>query len=424
MINRDKLCRRRSFSDPSFFFKYDKKNPAENWLGDEEDVLTGFEWKIGSSRVTTGIHMWNKVFMHDFQDGRKVAIIVIDTQGTFDSKSTMQDCTTIFALSTLLSSVQILNLMNNIQEDDLQHLAFFSEYGRLVAAEEDDSPFQKLLVLVRDWNYPFEFQYGDEGGQGLIDQTFSEFDCHAEHRSLRRQIRKVFKLINCFLMPSPGEAVTSSEIFKGRLSEIKKEFREILLVLVPMLFAPENLIVKKINGNPVTATDFVNFLKSYLGVFQSGELPEPMALLKATAYVNNMKAVTKSKDFYSNQMQRFDSSFYQLNENSLKQQHEITKMNALGMMRSERLLGTEEYLDNFLEELNIWLDEKLTNFIRMNRGRMTITKILMTLVAVLGGGAAGTTALALSTTFAPEIIVTCGLPIVQFVLKLITRFRP
>lgn len=46
----------------------------------------------------------------------------MDTQGTFDSESTIGENSTIFALSTLISSVQIYNLAGNIREDDLQHL--------------------------------------------------------------------------------------------------------------------------------------------------------------------------------------------------------------------------------------------------------------------------------------------------------------
>lgn len=52
----------------------------------------------------------------------QVAVILMDTQGAFDSESTVRDCATVFALSTMLSSVQIYNLLHNIQEDDLQHL--------------------------------------------------------------------------------------------------------------------------------------------------------------------------------------------------------------------------------------------------------------------------------------------------------------
>jgi len=46
----------------------------------------------------------------------------MDTQGAFDTESTVKECATIFALATMLSSVQVYNLHSNIQENDLQHL--------------------------------------------------------------------------------------------------------------------------------------------------------------------------------------------------------------------------------------------------------------------------------------------------------------
>lgn len=52
----------------------------------------------------------------------QVAVLLMDTQGAFDSQSTIKDCATLFALSTMTSSVQVYNLSQNIQEDDLQHL--------------------------------------------------------------------------------------------------------------------------------------------------------------------------------------------------------------------------------------------------------------------------------------------------------------
>lgn len=37
----------------------------------------------------------------------QVAVVLMDTQGAFDSQSTVRDCATIFALSTMTSSVQV-----------------------------------------------------------------------------------------------------------------------------------------------------------------------------------------------------------------------------------------------------------------------------------------------------------------------------
>lgn len=38
---------------------------------------------------------------------QQVAVLLVDTQGAFDSQSTIKDCATVFALSTMTSSVQV-----------------------------------------------------------------------------------------------------------------------------------------------------------------------------------------------------------------------------------------------------------------------------------------------------------------------------
>ena len=66
----------------------------------------------------------------------------MDTQGAFDSQSTVKDCATVFALSLMISSVHIYNLMQNLQEDDLQHLHLFTEYGKIALEDSPETPFQ------------------------------------------------------------------------------------------------------------------------------------------------------------------------------------------------------------------------------------------------------------------------------------------
>ena len=72
----------------------------------------------------------------------------MDTQGAFDSQSTVKDCATVFALSLMISSVHIYNLMQNLQEDDLQHLHLFTEYGKIALEDSNETPFQVNMTLL------------------------------------------------------------------------------------------------------------------------------------------------------------------------------------------------------------------------------------------------------------------------------------
>lgn len=47
---------------------------SEDWLGDANEPLTGFSWRGGSERETTGIQIWSEVFLVDKPDGRKVRL--------------------------------------------------------------------------------------------------------------------------------------------------------------------------------------------------------------------------------------------------------------------------------------------------------------------------------------------------------------
>jgi atlastin len=97
----------------------------------EKETNNGFSWKSGTERNTLGIWFWSIPFIRKLKStGESVAVLIVDTQGIFDSRLTQMMATSIFGLSTLLSSHQIYNVQNRLQEDHLQHLALFTEYGR------------------------------------------------------------------------------------------------------------------------------------------------------------------------------------------------------------------------------------------------------------------------------------------------------
>uniref|UniRef100_A0A182K3G1 GB1/RHD3-type G domain-containing protein n=1 Tax=Anopheles christyi TaxID=43041 RepID=A0A182K3G1_9DIPT len=353
------------------YSKYVHHQSVLEWLGDESEPLSGFSWRGGSERDTTGILMWSDIFLHDRAKGEKLAIILMDTQGAFDSQSTVRDCATVFALSTMLSSVQIYNLSQNIQEDDLQHLQLFTEYGRLALADSGKKPFQRLQFLVRDWSFPYEAEYGALGGQLILQRRLEVSDKqHPELQSLRRHITSCFSEIACFLMPHPGLTVATNPSFDGRLADITPEFKKSLRELVPMLLAPENLIVKEINGQRVKARDLVQYFKSYMAIYKGNELPEPKSMLVATAEANNLTAVAAAKEIYTHLMEDVcGGTKPYLSTAHLDSEHNRIKEKALHQFSSKRKMGGEEFSEKYREKLEQDLDESFVTFRAHNESK-------------------------------------------------------
>lgn len=336
--------------------KYNNNNQTDSWLGKDDEPLSGFSWKGGSERDTTGILMWSKVFRGTLPNGEKVAVILIDTQGAFDSQSTVKDCATVFALSTMLSSVQIYNLSQNIQEDDLQHLQLFTEYGRLALQKSGQKPFQKLQFLVRDWSYPYEAPYGSEGGEKILNRRLEISDKqHPELQSLRKHIKSCFSDISCFLMPHPGLNIATNPHFDGRLAEIQSEFKDQLKVLIPMLLAPENLVTKKIDGQIVKAGDLLEYFKSYMKIYKGNELPEPKSMLVATAEANNLSAVTEAREFYMKLMEDIcGSKKPYLSTARLENEHMRCAEKATTLFKNKRKMGGDAFSKTYM--LKLWED--------------------------------------------------------------------
>ncbi|XP_056251307.1 atlastin-2-like isoform X2 [Seriola aureovittata] len=353
-----------------FMLRY-MHNQSERWIGGDDEPLTGFTWRGGCERETTGIQIWSEVFVVDKPDGSKVAVLLVDTQGAFDSQSTIKDCATVFALSTMTSSVQVYNLSQNIQEDDLQHLQLFTEYGRLAMEEIYLKPFQSLMFLIRDWSYPYEHYYGLEGGNTFLEKRLQvKQNQHEELQNVRKHIHSCFSNIGCFLLPHPGLKVATNPYFDGRLKDIDGDFKRELAELVPLLLAPERLVEKEIGGNKVTCRDLLEYFKAYIKIYQGEELPHPKSMLQATAEANNLTAVAGAKDMYGKNMELIcggDKPY--IAPADLERCHEEFREHSVRYFRSVKKMGGDEFCQRYQNQLESELDETFTNFSKHNDGK-------------------------------------------------------
>ncbi|KAJ8309354.1 hypothetical protein KUTeg_014228 [Tegillarca granosa] len=338
-----------------FFLRYLNAKGHPDWLGDDESPLEGFSWRGGSERETTGILLWSEPFICKLPSGEEVVVLLMDTQGAFDSESTVKDCATVFALSTMISSVQL-----------------FTEYGRLALEDNDNvsKPFQCLEFLVRDWSFPYEAQYGAAGGRKILERRLQVSDKqHSELQQIRRHIRSCFKDIGCFLMPHPGLRVATNPHFDGRLKDIESDFKEQLKVLVPLLLDESNLVVKEINGVEITCRELVEYFK-------------------ATAEANNLAAVSNAKNLYQKEMETVcggDQPY--LHPDALEREHNRYMEKALEMFRVARKMGGPQFSQPFLEQLQTEIEQLYENFQKHNEGKNIFSSartpaVLFTVLAI------------------------------------------
>ncbi|KAJ8015662.1 hypothetical protein DPEC_G00028440 [Dallia pectoralis] len=348
-----------------------QKHLGEEWLGQDNEPLTGFKWRGGSEPETVGIQVWSEVFLMKKKNGTEVAVLLMDTQGAFDNQSTVKDCATIFALSTMTSSIQIYNLSQNVQEDDLQQLQLFTEYGRLAMDEIFQKPFQSLMFLIRDWSFPYEYKYGLEGGSRFLEKRLQVKDSqHKELQSVREHIHSCFTHISCFLLPHPGLKVATSPTFIGQLSDVAPDFKDQLRSLIPKLLSPENLAEKEINGNKVTCRGLVEFFKAYIKIYQGEDLPHPKSMLMATAEANNLAAVAVAKDLYYRNMEKVcGGDLPYVNPASLEEKHDFFLQESLHIFSSTKKMGGKDFCNRYHDQLEAELLEMWESFSKHNQSK-------------------------------------------------------
>uniref|UniRef100_A0A8C1AAX6 Atlastin 3 n=1 Tax=Cyprinus carpio carpio TaxID=630221 RepID=A0A8C1AAX6_CYPCA len=373
-----------------FMLRYMYRKPGEDWLGQENEPLTGFSWRGGSEPETTGIQLWSEVFIVPKEDGSEVAVLLMDTQGAFDSQSTVKDCATIFALSTMTSSVQVSTM-------HLYYLAtnLFTEYGRLAMDEIFLKPFQSLMFLVRDWSFPYEYKYGFKGGSDFLDKRLQVKPTqHEELQTVREHIHSCFTSISCFLLPHPGLKVATSPSFTGQLCDVAPEFKEQLHELIPNLLKTDELAVKEINGNKVTCRGLLEFFKAYIKIYQGEDLPHPKSMLEATAEANNLAAVASAKDQYYKNMEKVcGGDLPYVAPDSLEEKHRFFMQEALDLFSSTKKMGGRDFCYRYQEQLEGELKEMWESFSKHNESKNVFSAfrtpavlfVLVCLLYVLSG---------------------------------------
>lgn len=282
---------------------------------------------------------------------------MVDTQGLFDTVTSTADNSKIFSLSSLLTSIQILNLQGLVQEDHLQYLQFATEFAKFTTSNDQASkPFQSFMFLIRDWNNPDEYPFGVDGGQKYLDNLLIvKPNQPAELQSVRNHIRASFEKVSCCLMPYPGKAVARESTYDGRWFSMDEEFLAELKVVIPKLLQPENLVTKKINNIEMNARDTNDYFQQYIALFSGSSSVQPQSIYESSIDKFMTGVVARSYDSYKNHV---NSSLPSIgDENGIANVNVASKSVGFAAYDAEKKMGTSQHVAKYRDIL----DKKMEN---------------------------------------------------------------
>eukprot|EP00956_Cyclotella_meneghiniana_P012364 scaffold17595_cov75-Cyclotella_meneghiniana.AAC.2 len=379
-----------------------------------------FDWRGGKERNTTGMWMWSDPYFLPRDNGETMAVLLVDTQGMFDHETTVGLTAAIFGLSTLLSSYQIYNVDKRIQEDNLQQLALFSEYGRMAleaeakANRDKDSsdatkvdtaavnatapaaattnnntkqPFQRIEFLIRDWQ---NFDTEDESDISSMEAEMTSYLQHVlaersahDLKETRYQISSCFEEISCYMMTHPGFAVIKNK-YEGDVNKIEPLFLNLLDRYCQRVFdtdGKENdddasvprLQPKTVRGRELSAVELGTYIKSYAQMFEEigANFPKAETMLEATSKANNTNAITIGEEMYKRVMEDVAGpqvqDYHRPEEMELR--HREASAKALAAFDDMATFGSRKAIEEARDAVMKKIQKDLEMFTSLNNGR-------------------------------------------------------
>ncbi|XP_077675878.1 RING finger protein 112-like [Eretmochelys imbricata] len=236
-----------------------------SWMGQEDEILEGFEWRADEERVTNGVWAWSQPFWVPTQGG-KVAVLLVDTEGSMDIAVEKETSIKLSAFSMLLSSYQILNISNAVKDADLEYLEMFVRVAEEVGKAYGLEPIQHLDLLVRDWSSSPVLE--TDGGKQHLKHVRKKLEARSpcKHPKALEALKRSSS--RCYLMPFPGKKITTGS--GGRLRDMDKDFRESLRDYVIALVSSAGQHVRRDrHGEMLTGTQLAAKIKNLSDVMKN-----------------------------------------------------------------------------------------------------------------------------------------------------------
>ncbi|XP_040295746.1 RING finger protein 112-like isoform X2 [Bufo bufo] len=355
-------------------------------LGEEDEALKGFDWRSGTDSVTKGIWVWSSPFILK-RNGEKMAVFVLDTEGSLDIESDRETCIKLSTLSMLLSSYLIFNVSGSLKTTELDYLEMYLHVSELTKESFSLQYLQHLNILVRDWQ-------GDDNCGREAAKSYIEHETEKLRKSLKNYcVLETLRSpsVSSFLLPHPGKTFQRSS--QGRLSDMDDDFRGHLTTYVSDLV--EGLWLHRktdVRSERITCGHLGGMLKDFVRILQREHFScaSPVEMYYSLENHKNIKnTVKKFKDFVEIVAPINSSTFKILGVRTSKMSEKVNaEASRLLDEYEQSLKGTDVAArTDFKKEMKVVLDQEVKKFCDEYSERFT--KCAVGIGCAVGGGVLG-----------------------------------
>ncbi|XP_078007870.1 LOW QUALITY PROTEIN: RING finger protein 112-like [Phascolarctos cinereus] len=312
--------------------------------------LSGFQCEPGDQCTTKGLWLWSQPFILQ-KDGRKVAVFLVDTEGTISLEQDKEMNAKLVAFSMLLSSHQILNVSRMLKKTDLEYLEMFLHIAEEIGECFKMEPVQHLNLLVRDWSHPPRF--GKKRGQKhMIDVIQKISDRYP-------RIQKILKSKQacCYLLPYPGKKITMSS--NGNPEDMDPDFSHYLHdYITDVCNSATEHVKRRSDGHILTGKELAENMKKLFSTLQRKEFGYSSSFESVVTGLRNMRMIEAARKELEDFVKEQDSSTKSMCTcletlpRTMWKSLSTTKDTILNSLE-ETLKGPEknQFMNNFQEEI-------------------------------------------------------------------------
>ncbi|XP_038626079.1 RING finger protein 112-like [Tachyglossus aculeatus] len=345
--------------------KLSKQDSADDsWTGKSDELLTGFSWCCGMERLTKGIWIWSEPFLLDRKTGDtrdKVAVFLVDTEGTLDVTTDKDTIVKISTISMLLSSFLILNTNKLVGETDMEYLELFLDHAKELTKTLEWQPMQHLDILVRDWYDASRCSTAD--GEEYLERIIQKIQTNSKFPDILETLKSS---VSCHLLPSPGLQIPRSQ--QGTLKEMDPEFRDNLKLYVNFLHNSAGQYAKK-----YMTEHFVEKIKRVVEDLNEREcyLGSPVQLRRTIKRLKKEREMDRILKEFREFLDEKVSSFGWFSLDLPRLEQDVRRECATLLERFTASLQGVEAREELQKELKIKLKEVAETFLEQVRGRFS-----------------------------------------------------